>query len=117
MFKGTKKFTLLYQGSRDGFSNKAHANSINGKGATLHVIKTKDGAIFGFYTSLSWRDKSQGWMKDPEGTQRFYFKDGKILANPYKPNPRSKEHIYFSTDFIFNSYDFRVGKNCNTAWK
>ena len=111
MFKGTKKFTLAFQASRDGWSVKTRNKAINGKGASLHVVKTKVGAIFGIYTSLSWSDNG-GWKKDPEGTQRFYFKDGKIVANPYKALSTNSQIAFYSSYFVYTD-DFAIESNCN----
>ena len=57
------KLTLIYRGSRDGFkANKFHELCDN-RGATVSIIKSKCGKVFGGYTSASWTSV-RGYKKD-----------------------------------------------------
>ena len=57
------KVTKLYQATVDGFSKeKFYAKSIK-KGATMIIVKTTTGRIFGGFTKTSW-DKSGSFKHD-----------------------------------------------------
>ena len=61
--------TRLYQATVDGFSPaKFYEKSID-KGATMTIVKTTTGRIFGGFTKTSW-DKSDNWKHD---TSSFIF--------------------------------------------
>ena len=45
---------MLWKGSRDGFAASMFHSKCDGKGPTLTVIQSTDGAIFGGFTSYSW---------------------------------------------------------------
>jgi len=61
---------LLYRASQDGGINKDfHWLCVN-VGATVTLIKTKSGAIFGGYTSKSWTADSEEVVED---TDAFLF--------------------------------------------
>ena len=48
-----KQFELLFRGSKDGFGSKEYHQKVDGKGASLTIIKSKPyGRIFGGYTNI-----------------------------------------------------------------
>lgn len=57
------KYTLLYQGSRDGDSAKTFHDLCDNKGPTVSIIQTQQNWIFGGYTKQSWSSnpKSSIW--------------------------------------------------------
>ena len=60
---GYPKVIKLYQATVDGFSKeKFYDKSIN-KGATMIIVKTTTGRIFGGFTKTSW-DKSGSYKHD-----------------------------------------------------
>jgi len=53
---GTKKIgSLLYKASRDGFGAKDFHRLCNNKGATLTLIESTEGCIFGGYSEVEWK--------------------------------------------------------------
>ena len=70
----SKKFDLLWRGSRHGFAANEFHSLCDSKGATLTVVKSTTGFIFGGYTSLSWT-YCGGYKRDNEA---FLF----TLTNP-----------------------------------
>ena len=64
-----KKFNLLYRGSEHNFSAKDFHSLCDDKGATLTIIASNHGNIFGGYTSKSWKSAA-GFVKDK---QAFLF--------------------------------------------
>jgi hypothetical protein len=54
----TKVLNLLYRATRDGWKAKDFHSRCDDKGATLTIIKTSKGYIFGGYSDHSWRSGS-----------------------------------------------------------
>jgi hypothetical protein len=50
----SKRFALLWRGSRDGFEPSAFHRYCDGKANTLTVIKNSLGYVFGGYTAVPW---------------------------------------------------------------
>jgi len=108
------KFKMLYQASRDGWTASKRNPLINGKGGTLHVIKTNKGHIFGVYVSVPWKD--YGSWKPDRKIQRFFFDKDKILANPYKmrSNYLNSYGVFFDKrSYFVDTKDFYIYDNCN----
>ena len=51
---GNVQFTLLWQGSRDGFRAETFHAKCDNKGPTLTVLQGGEGHVFGAFTSVSW---------------------------------------------------------------
>jgi hypothetical protein len=51
----TEQPKLLYRASRDGWSGADFHRLCDGNGATITVVKSRDGYIFGGYTDVAWR--------------------------------------------------------------
>ncbi len=49
-----KKLSLLYRGSRDGFTAAAFHAKCDGRSATLTVVRSKKGNVFGGYALVPW---------------------------------------------------------------
>lgn len=58
------KTRLLYRGSRDGFEPCIFHSRCDDKGATVTVIRSDQGHVFGGYTDVSWTSKFE-WKKSP----------------------------------------------------
>ena len=52
-----RKLSLLYQATRDGFSAANFHAKCDKKGATVTLVKTTEGYVFGGYTDQSWQNK------------------------------------------------------------
>ena len=46
--------TLLFRGSKDGFKSAAFHKNCDNKGATLTIVKSEYGKIFGAFTYIPW---------------------------------------------------------------
>ena len=64
---------LLYRASRDGWDASDFHRMFNGKGATVTVVKSSDGYIFGEYTDVAWGQS--GVCKKPVESFMFSLKD------------------------------------------
>jgi hypothetical protein len=58
------RLELLYRASRDGFKAADFHGLCDNKGATVTVIRSKEGYVFGGYADQSW-DCSKGWDASP----------------------------------------------------
>jgi hypothetical protein len=64
-YRWNYQVTLLYRGSRDGWAADANIHPlIYNKGATISIIKTTRGKIFGGFTTANW-DQSNSYKLDP----------------------------------------------------
>ena len=60
-----RKWSLLYQGSRDGFQNYDFHSLCNSIPNTLTIVKSTGGNIFGGFTSVQWNSNSNSsWEYD-----------------------------------------------------
>lgn len=76
--KDRRKFTqddlqheLIFSSRRDGNSWQVFANKMISKGATLVIIKTKDGSTFGGYADDAWEYAKTDWYGN---SRNFLFK-------------------------------------------
>jgi len=53
-----RKFKLLYRGTKDGMNATTFHNLCNNKGATISVMKSKAGKIFGGFMPDAWTSKN-----------------------------------------------------------
>ena len=53
-----RNWSLLYQGSRDGFRASDFHSHCNGKPNTLTIVKSTKGNIFGGFTSAHWKSSA-----------------------------------------------------------
>ena len=59
----SRNWSLLYQGSRDGFLASHFHSRCDGKSNTLTIVKSNIGNIFGGFTSAHW-NSSGSWQED-----------------------------------------------------
>ena len=60
-----RKWSLLYQGSRDGFRASDFHSHCDGKPNTLIIVKSENGNIFGGFTNIQWKSSATGsWQED-----------------------------------------------------
>jgi hypothetical protein len=81
----SKSFTLLWRGSRDGFSSRAFHGRCDGHANTLTFILDKCGNVFGGYTPVAWESRTRDFYKpDPTG-KSFIF----TIKNPSNTSPKT----------------------------
>ena len=69
----------IYKGSRDGFQPQHFHHTCDGQRNTLTIIQSREGYLFGGYTSVAWDSQNQH-ICDP---QAFIF----TLVNPWSISP------------------------------
>jgi hypothetical protein len=77
IFAEFRKFSLLWRGSRDGFTKEEFHRRCNGHANTLTVILDTKGNIFGGFTPVEW-ESGLKWKAD-DSLQSFLF----TLKNPH----------------------------------
>jgi hypothetical protein len=84
LFGRKTNLTLLYKGSRDGFTAQAFHTKCDNQGATLTVIRATNGRIGGGYTPKSWHS-FDGYIYVPPG-EAFIFSVSGNSASKYYNN-------------------------------
>eukprot|EP01084_Bolivina_argentea_P096495 173475_1 len=65
-----KQFNLLFRASEHGFKANEFHKKCDNNGATISIIKSHFGNVFGGYTTIPWTSKNYGFRKD---THAFLF--------------------------------------------
>jgi hypothetical protein len=111
-----KQFSLLWRGSRDGFSANMFHSRCDGHANTLTVILDTDGNVFGGFTPVEW--DLCGNFKADASLKSFLF----TLKNPHNVPARrfalkaEKQYmaiICFTDDGPQFGYDICVSNDCN----
>jgi hypothetical protein len=79
---GRRRMGLLYRGTRDGFGASDFHRLCDNKGATVVLVRSSEGWVFGGYTPLPW-NSSGSYQNDSSGTS-FLF----TLKNPHGTSPQ-----------------------------
>jgi hypothetical protein len=61
-----KRFSLLWRGSRDGFSCREFHSRCDGHANSLTVILDTKGNVFGGFTPVEWESSTKKWLGDDE---------------------------------------------------
>ena len=109
---------LLSRGSRDGWKASDVNSNCDNKGATITVIRSSDGFIFGGFSDKSWKS-SVGWC---ESDKAFLFSlkipssEVGITKMGIKQNMCSQAMLYHSSyDPNFGcGYDFCIKSDANS---
>lgn len=112
-FSIKSKWSLLYQGSKDGFKADNFHSKCNERNRTLTLIKTTNNYIFGGYTEAKW-DSSD--LRTDKNT--FLFSLVNKDKSPIKMNINKNDDraIYCMASFgpIFGSgHDICISDGCN----
>jgi hypothetical protein len=113
-----KRWTVLWRGSRDGFTAEEFHRRCDGHANTLTLILDTNGNVFGGFTPVEW-DSSGKWKGD-DSLRSFLF----TLRSPHGVPPRKfalkkdkKEKAiwcYSRCCAAFGDDDIGVCDNCNT---
>jgi hypothetical protein len=110
--------SLLYRGSRDGFGVSDFHAKCDDKGATVTIVKSTEGCIFGGYSDKSWESNSK-WKSS---CRAFLFS----IVNPAGLAPMklpltgesNNKAVWCSHSLgpLFGlGYDLCIRDNCNTV--
>ena len=93
-----KKSELLYKASRDGFDANAFHNKCNNKGATITIIQSKDGHLFGGYTSKPWTSNGS-YAADPNAFLFTLTNPNNIPPTKYLVKPSDSSTVYHNSGY------------------
>ena len=115
--------SLLYRGSRDGFGAADFHAKCNEKGATVMIVKSTEGCIFGGYSDQSWESTVYYNYSSYNFTssRAFLFS----IVNPAGLAPMklpltgksNNEAVFCNPSYgpCFGDYDLDIRDNCNTV--
>lgn len=114
-FIGNKKFSRIYSATKDGFYASHFKDRCCSKGATLTLVKSANGFLFGGYASISWENKELS----KSALDSFIF----TLTNPHDIKPTkyavisANDHLYDSPKLgpSFGLHDMEICGNANTV--
>jgi hypothetical protein len=112
------KFNLIYRGSRDGFKSSDFHKYCDDKGATLIIIKSETGEIFGGYTDISWTSykiRSKGdELKAGKGNS-FLFSLRQDFNFTQLKCKNKKSEVSHLKDWLccFGDNDLFINNDCN----
>ncbi|KAF2072805.1 hypothetical protein CYY_005879 [Polysphondylium violaceum] len=98
-------FELLYRGSENEFKASAFHNKCDGKGATITIVQSSDGNIFGGYNSQSWNGKNV-YYGDNKCFLFTLVNKHNIKPTKYLPNPKTS---YFVSSHPLRASTFGSG--------
>jgi len=111
-----KKWRLLFRGSRDGFDAATFHRKCDNKGATITIVHSNLGHVFGGYTSLPWTSHTGTYCNDNDS---FIFllrsKRGQKGKYTIKNNAYSVYHQAGYGPTFGGGFDFYLCSNCNTT--
>lgn len=79
-----RRWTLLWRGSRDGFTARDFHGRCDGHPNTVTFILDKRGNIFGGYTPIAWESRTQDVYKADPDRRSFIF----TVKNPSNASPK-----------------------------
>jgi len=112
-----KKFKLLFRASKHGFAGTTFHSMCNGKGATLVIVASTTGNIFGGYTSMPWASTNQ-YCVDHKSFL-FLLKSAQKGVKPQVFNLQNATNsVYHHSSYgptWGSNHDLHICNNCNSA--
>eukprot|EP01083_Nonionella_stella_P306890 1076576_1 len=112
-----KRWSLLYRGSRDGFTANVFHNKCDGKAKTLSIIRTDSNNVFGGYASVPWTSNG-GYAADNDAFILLIRSSKNYPPQVFTQKEENKQYAVFqysSYMCIFGGgHDIHVTDNCNT---
>lgn len=114
---GSKRFVLIHKASVDGFAVSTFHGKCDNKGATVVIITSTEGYVFGGYAAVPWNSNSSNYVPD-DSNQSFLFS----LKNPRNEQPTkfalksSQYSIYSDPSYgaCFGDNDIWIVNNSNS---
>ncbi|CAF4638143.1 unnamed protein product [Rotaria socialis] len=92
--KRNQMWRLAYKATRDGFASTDFYRCCDRKGATLTVIHSSSGHLFGGYTSINWETHEDWqWSVDKDAFLFTLINPHKILPTKYQINTEGRNAI------------------------
>eukprot|EP01080_Neovahlkampfia_damariscottae_P005516 gene5516-9333_t len=113
---GKKKYTLLYQGSKHGFAASNFHQKCDGKGATVTVVQSTSGQIFGGYNPVPWNSNG-GYSNDSKTYLYTLVNTTKVPPSKF-PIMAGKNGAYSNSGYgptFGGGHDLYICSNCTSA--
>ncbi|KAL9644560.1 hypothetical protein ABK040_009424 [Willaertia magna] len=113
--------TLLYRAKDDGYASNVFHSKCDNKGATITIIKSTTGCVFGGYTNINWDTSGQYKFNNqtclfslfgPNNEPRF------VKLENNGPHHSNQYSIYCDQSYgpaFGGGHDFYICNNCNTS--
>eukprot|EP00735_Rhodelphis_limneticus_P002877 TRINITY_DN1394_c0_g1::TRINITY_DN1394_c0_g1_i1::g.19999::m.19999 TRINITY_DN1394_c0_g1::TRINITY_DN1394_c0_g1_i1::g.19999 ORF type:complete len:366 (+),score=42.94,TLD/PF07534.11/5e-19,Sec20/PF03908.8/5.8e+03,Sec20/PF03908.8/11,Sec20/PF03908.8/34,Cytochrom_B562/PF07361.6/8.4e+03,Cytochrom_B562/PF07361.6/0.15,FliD_N/PF02465.13/3.1e+03,FliD_N/PF02465.13/0.78 TRINITY_DN1394_c0_g1_i1:65-1099(+) len=108
----TGNMRVLFRGSRDGFATSTFHQKCDNQGATVTVVKSTSGRIFGGFNPLSW-NSSNGYSA---AAGAFLFTLAGALPAKYTIHQNPTYAIYGGSGYgptFGGGHDLYIGEGCN----
>ena len=79
-----KSFRLLYRGSQNQFLAKRFHESCDGQGATISIVQSDQGKMFGLFTDISWQSLDSKFTTGKGNTFKFALTELGLEKFPIK---------------------------------
>jgi hypothetical protein len=112
----TRKWKLVFKGTKDGMTSTAFHEKANNKGPTITIIKSKHGKIFGGFMDQAWTTRGgyintkKSWLFSLTNKSKYEMNDPNTYAqyggydnSSYGPTFGGGHDIYLANDFTSNS--------------
>ena len=106
-----RKWSLLYQGSRDGFKASDFHSHCDGKPNTLTIVKNTTKNIFGGYTSIPW-ELSKSFSSNSDNSAFIFSlvnKENKPLLFEQTISDQNSQYSVCSYEFLGPMFGFDNG--------
>ena len=114
---GVDNWKLIYRGTRDGFQASTFHSLCDNKGATISVIKTTQGYIFGGYANVGWTGSGQ-YVQSASGFL-FAFVSHALGSQSFRAFPtKSNSHAFYHNPSYLvtfgSGHDLLIADQSNT---
>jgi len=116
-----QQWKLLYKATRDGFRAKAFHKLCDNKGATMTIIRSSEGYLFGGYTKGNWKASIFHWRELDQTAFIFTLTNPSGLEATKFPCKDEYDSIYcqyslgpsFGYHYFFLNLDIEIKDKCN----
>ena len=114
-----KEFKLLYKASDNEYSASIFHKLCDNQGATLTIIESEYGNIFGGYTSVSWSSGMGDYVADRNAflfTIRIPTSDNPTIINPKYNEGGTVVHNKKFGPVFGSGHDIKISDKCNNSF-
>ena len=110
--------TLLYRGSRDGFTAQSFHLRCDGRPHTICVIKDDQNNVFGGYTDVPWTSSGGSWKhSDVSFLFRLSSEGQRNVTKFTLRGTDNKDAVYHNSSYLCvfgGRHDIVISDNCNS---
>ena len=108
--------TLLYRGSRDGFTAQSFHLRCDGRPHTICVIKDDQNNVFGGYTDVPWTSSGGSWKHSDVSFLFQLSSEGQRNVTKFTLNGINNDYaVWHNSNFLcVFGFDIVIHDNCNS---